>query len=150
MSQRAVLEMTSPRPWRFAPGQLLVALATMRRNLGRAFTVGTNAPGGHGMRVSSLKGTVQPDVTTPPVSPLPDDDGIMSFYLLRHGQTNFNAVGRIQVKILDPIQDNSIEVSVLCIILSWYGVHVTDFASVAAVSRRASLQGRNHSCPVPV
>lgn len=36
---------------------------------------------------------------TPPESPFPpgDDEELLSFFLLRHGQTNFNAIGRIQV-----------------------------------------------------
>lgn len=36
---------------------------------------------------------------TPPESPFPpgDDADVVSFFLLRHGQTNFNAIGRIQV-----------------------------------------------------
>ena len=42
----------------------------------------------------------EPSNTTPPESPLPPpgDDDLVSFYLLRHGQTNFNAIGRIQVR----------------------------------------------------
>lgn len=37
---------------------------------------------------------------TPPESPFPpgDDGDLVSFFLLRHGQTNFNAIGRIQVR----------------------------------------------------
>ncbi|CAM9614797.1 unnamed protein product [Discosporangium mesarthrocarpum] len=33
---------------------------------------------------------------TAPVSPVVSEDDLVSFYLFRHGETNFNAVGRIQ------------------------------------------------------
>ncbi|CAM9161791.1 unnamed protein product [Choristocarpus tenellus] len=92
--------MASPR--RFQPGRILLALAALPRHVAKAFTFA-----GHGMGQSPQpKLRLQHSITdingsTPPVSPVcvspvQGDNELVSFYLLRHGETNFNAIGRIQ------------------------------------------------------
>lgn len=86
-----------PRPHRFSPGRLLLVLAAARETLVRALSLGGSISGNQRGHVGSAKAVAQSDTTTPPESPAPDD--VTSFFLLRHGQTNFNAIGRIQVLI---------------------------------------------------
>lgn len=78
-------------------GRMLLALAAARRSLTRAFSIGSFSRGGD----KGCKPLGRPALAivdpTPPESPAPPDDDVMSFFLLRHGETNFNAVGRIQV-----------------------------------------------------
>lgn len=92
---------------RFAPGGLVLVLASARKSVARAFCFGgcssiratpRRAVGSNGKRLFRAAAEPQETATTPPESPWPPGDGDMvSFYLLRHGQTNFNAIGRIQV-----------------------------------------------------
>ncbi|CAN0339780.1 unnamed protein product [Ectocarpus sp. 12 AP-2014] len=95
-----------PRP---APGGFLIALATARKSFTRAFCFGGGSSSSVGKRLfrsttaeSSAKAGTGPHglaTATPPESPFPpagDDGELESFFLLRHGQTNFNAIGRIQ------------------------------------------------------
>lgn len=95
---------------RFAPGRVLLALAAARKSFTRAFSVGRPVIGRRDSHVRQSVGgkpslavqqqsagdVVSSASRTPPDSPAPDPE-LMSFYLLRHGQTNFNAIGRIQV-----------------------------------------------------
>lgn len=93
----------------FAPaGRVLLALAAARKGVVRAFSMGGG--GGSVVRTGGKVGTkplVSAAMTqgvenaTPPETPAPNED-LMSFFLLRHGQTNFNAAGRIQVRVLLP------------------------------------------------
>lgn len=104
-----------------APGGFVLALAAARKSVARAFSlVGASTPRGHvargggggkrglfGGRFAAEKpagsdgGDAGRLTATPPESPFPpgNDDDLVSFFLLRHGQTNFNAIGRIQVGV---------------------------------------------------
>lgn len=83
---------------------MLLAIAAMRKSVGRAFSVGRAGGVSSGIRAGNdglgkplaRPGVVEAARSTPPESP-PTSDDMMSFFLLRHGQTNFNAAGRIQV-----------------------------------------------------
>lgn len=80
----------------------MLALATARKSVTRAFNfAGCNSvhgQRGHAGSGKRLWAAAQSSTATPPESPLPPKDGdLVSFFLLRHGQTNFNAIGRIQV-----------------------------------------------------
>ena len=104
-----------------APGGFVLALAAARKSVARAFCFGGGgAARGHVARRGSSGGgkrlfgggrfaAEKPGsdggdagrlAATPPESPFPpgNDDDLVSFFLLRHGQTNFNAIGRIQVR----------------------------------------------------
>lgn len=79
----------------------MLALATARKSVTRAFNfAGCNSvhgQRGHAGSGKRLWAAAQSSTATPPESPLPPKDGdLVSFFLLRHGQTNFNAIGRIQ------------------------------------------------------
>lgn len=85
---------------------LVLALAAVRRSLTRAFCFssarGGRSSGGGGLvrgkKSFRAAGAAESLSATPPESPFPSaDDDLVSFFLLRHGQTNFNAIGRIQV-----------------------------------------------------
>lgn len=93
---------------RFAPaGRLILAVAAARKGVVRAFSVGGAGGVSSGVRAGNngqgkalARASVeQAAEATPPQSPdpAPTSDDMMSFFLLRHGQTNFNAAGRIQV-----------------------------------------------------
>lgn len=102
-----------------APGGFVLALAAARKSVARAFCFGGGSTSrGHVARRSSggkrlfggrfaaekKPGSAGSDAgclaSTPPESPFPpgSDEDLVSFFLLRHGQTNFNAIGRIQVR----------------------------------------------------
>lgn len=106
-------EMRRPGRPRPAPGGFLIALATARKSFTRAFCFGGGSSSSVGKRLfrstaaeSSAKAGTGPRglaTATPPESPFPpagDDGELESFFLLRHGQTNFNAIGRIQVRVV--------------------------------------------------
>lgn len=92
---------------RFVPAGLVLALASARKSVTRAFNLAGCSTGLNGQRGLAgsgkrLWGAAQSEssTATPPESPLPPKDGdLVSFFLLRHGQTNFNAIGRIQVRL---------------------------------------------------
>lgn len=103
--------MRPARP-RFAGGSLVLALAAARKSFSRAFCfLGCSSSvennGHRGIHTNGKRGVcraaAEPDEgenATPLVSPLlppTEADDLVSFFLLRHGQTNFNAIGRIQV-----------------------------------------------------
>lgn len=93
----------------------MLALAAARKSFSRAFCFlgcsGSAENRGHGGIRTNIKRDVcraaaEPDQdddnATPLVSPLlppTEADDLVSFFLLRHGQTNFNAIGRIQVGV---------------------------------------------------
>lgn len=104
-----------------APGGFVLALAAARKSVVRAFSFGGGsaargpvARGGSGGKRLFGGGRFAAEkpgssdggdaggrlAATPPESPFPpgDDSDLVSFFLLRHGQTNFNAIGRIQVR----------------------------------------------------
>lgn len=115
--------MRKPGRPRLAPGGFVLALAAARKNVARAFSFGGGSTprGGHvaggssgGRRLFGGKFAAEKPAgsasdggdaghvmtATPPESPFPpgNDGDLVSFFLLRHGQTNFNAIGRIQVR----------------------------------------------------
>lgn len=89
----------------------MLALTAARKSFARAFCFGSRGGGSSisvGKRLfrttaaqSAAKASGDGLVATPPESPFPpgEDGDLVSFFLLRHGQTNFNAIGRIQVRV---------------------------------------------------
>lgn len=85
----------------------MLAIATARKRCVQAFSfsgvgsaISRHRPSISKRLFGSADSAAEPsNASTPPESPLPPpgEDDLVSFYLLRHGQTNFNAIGRIQV-----------------------------------------------------
>lgn len=84
----------------------MLAIATARKRCVQAFSfsgvgsaISRHRPSISKRLFGSADSAAEPSNATPPESPLPPpgEDDLVSFYLLRHGQTNFNAIGRIQV-----------------------------------------------------